>query len=90
VAERHEFRSALGGHDARHFRDRQHVALGQRLLFEQSQRLWRHPDPRADPGCAPGRFFAAHVDHAGIAAAIDVAQPRFTCRRSACARLVHR
>ena len=73
----HQFRGALGGHDARHFRHRQHVALGQRLLFQQPQRLRGHPDPRAGPGRAPGRLFAAHVDHAGIAAAVHVAEAQF-------------
>jgi len=74
VAERDELRRFLGRHDSGDLGDGENVALGQSLLFEKSQRVRGHPDPRAGPSRAPGGLFSSDVDHARFARGVDVGE----------------
>ncbi len=74
MAERHQFRGALGRHDAGHLGHRQHVALGQSLLLSRRRVSGAIHTRAPTRATRPWRCLAAHVDHPGLAALVDVGQ----------------
>ena len=64
----------LGGHDARHARACQDVALGRLALHDKRQRIGVHADEALGHGHALGDVLLGHIDHAHIALLIDMRQ----------------
>src|SRR5438477_510629 len=74
VAERHQVGRPLGGHDAREARHGERVALRQRAGRDLRERRGPHAHLAARHRLAPGDRLRRHVDHAGAAAPVHVAQ----------------
>src|SRR5206468_11429720 len=74
MAERDQFGSLLGRHDAGNLRHRQDVALGGLLARNELQRCRLHGDAGTGHGNALGLALAADIDHMRVAALVEVGE----------------
>ena len=72
MAERDQFRGALGGHDAAHLGAGQHVALGQGAFLEQFQGIGRKLHDGFGNGHTLGVGLGAHVHHGDVAVLVQM------------------
>jgi hypothetical protein len=74
VAERDEFVGAFGRLDAGDARHRQDVSLGDRLSEDGADDGWSRRDHGAGGRAASGDRLATDIDHAGVAATIEMGE----------------
>ena len=74
MAERHEIRRALAGHDGRHARNADHVALLGRTTRDELERGGLHVDAAAGHCDSVRLGLLADVDHMGLTGLVKVCQ----------------
>ncbi len=87
MAHRDEVGRALGGHDARDACGGEHVAFGRAALDDHREGLGTHRDGRRRNGTTARVGLGGHIDHAGLAALVEVREPvvaTATCCRVGC------
>src|SRR3990170_4167348 len=75
MAKGNKIRDSLRRHDPGESGSRQDIALGERPLLDQTKGLGSHGDHASGNGLPLGLVLVADIDHAGLAAPIDVAEP---------------
>jgi hypothetical protein len=76
MAKRNEFAGFFGGTDSRDSRDTENVALCDLVAFDGAQRSGLQNKFARRDGFAQNDWFCGNVDHAGLAARIDMGQFR--------------
>ena len=74
VAERDQAAGLLGTQDTRDLGDRHHVTFLDPVLLDEAEGLLAEDNPTGGDGGTGRGWLRAHVDHAGMAALVDMAQ----------------